>query len=286
MRKNEIWVVTGASGGIGRVLVRQLLAKGCSVAALTRKPAVVAEQQGAQEKLLVVETNICEESSVQAALAAVVERFGRYDVVVNTAGYALRGAIEEITDEEARAAFNVNLFGMLNVCRNFVPGLREQGGGFVINFAGIESVVATPYSAVYNATKFATDALTDALNKEAGQFGIAAICVKTGPMRTEYISHKQDAALKLDAYDDVRAAAAEAEAALEGNETVDPEKLAALLIRLTEEENPPKNLYLAKKSVDTIREKWSFLENEFETWKWATVWVDFPKEECYYGKRS
>ena len=286
MRKNEIWVVTGASGGIGRVLVSQLLAKGFSVAALTRKPAVVAEQQGAQEKLLVVETNICEESSVQAALAAVVERFGRYDVVVNTAGYALRGAIEEITDEEARAAFNVNLFGMLNVCRNFVPGLREQGGGFVINFAGIESVVATPYNAVYNATKFATDALTDALNKEAGQFGIAAICVKTGPMRTEYISHKQEAALKLDAYDDVRAAAAEAEAALEGNETVDPEKLAALLIRLTEEENPPKNLYLAKKSVETIREKWSFLENEFETWKWATVWVDFPKEECYYGKRS
>ena len=284
--ENKTWVVTGASGGIGAVLVKQLLAGGYRVAALSRTPEKVVEQQGDHAELLTVQVDIRSEESVQKAREKILERYGRVDVVVNTAGYGLWGAIEEISDAEAREIFEVNLFGMLNVCRNFVPDLREQGGGMVINFACMESVIATANHAITNATRFAVDALTDALNKEAGQFGISAICVKSGPMRTEYAAHCRESAVKLEAYEDIRQAAEAAEAEIRGREKADPEKVAALLIRLSGEKEVPKNLYLTGESVEKIRGKWDFLENEFEEWKWATLCVDFPKEECYHGKRS
>lgn len=286
MRKNEIWVVTGASGGMGSVLVDKLLASGRKVAAFTRTPEKVERRHPGAENLVAIQVDICSEESVRAGHEAVLARFGRYDVLVNTAGYALDGALEEISDAEAREAFNVNLFGMLNVCRIFVPGLREQGEGCVINFGSIDSIVATPNHAVYSATKFAADALTDALNKEAGQFGIAAICVKSGPMQTDFISHKIHAKKELAAYASVRRAAQEQDAAIAGREKADPEKVADLLIRLSGEAAPPKNLYLTRESVETARRKWTFVENEFEEWKWATLCVDYPREECYHGKRG
>ena len=164
--------------------------------------------------------------------------------------------------------------------------LREQGGGCIINFACMDSVIATGYNAVYHATKYAMDALTDALNKEAGQFGIRAICVKNGPMRTDYLDNKQYAAEQLEVYQQARQENRAREARYGAAAAADPGKVAELLIRLSGEEEAPKDLYLTQESVKAIREKWDALEQEFETWKWATLCVDFPKEECYFGKRN
>lgn len=286
MKKNDIWVVTGASGGIGAVLVRQLLAAGHKVAALTRTPEkVLAENAGAAD-LLSVETDVCCEQSVIAAHDQVMERFGRVDVVVNTAGYGLSGAIEEVSDKEARDLFDVNYFGVANVCRNFIPDLRQQGGGYVFNFVGIESVVTTPYQALYHASKFAADALTESLSKEAAQFDIAAVSIKCGAMRTKYLANKKTAENQLDAYAPLRAKAAADDEARCGHEIADPEKVAAFVIGLSEKAELPRSIYLTNSSVEMIRDEWTEMEKEFETWKWATLCVDFPKEECYHGKRS
>lgn len=286
MKENKNWVVTGASGGIGAVLVEKLLEKGFCVAALSRTPEKIEARHGAQERLRAIGVDVRSEESVLKAREEAKAFLGRVDVVVNTAGYGLGGAIEEVSDQEARAVFDVNVFGALNVCRHFVTDLREQGGGCVINFACMDSVIATEYNAVYHATKYAMDALTDALNKEAGQFGIRAICVKNGPMRTGYLDNKQYATAQLEVYQQARRENQANEARYGAAAAADPKKVAELLIRLSGEEEVPKDLYLTRESVQAIREKWDALEQEFETWKWATLCVDFPKEECYYGKRS
>ena len=286
MRKNTNWVVTGASGGIGAALVGKLLERGYFVAAMSRTPEKVWERFAAQDRLLAIPVDVCSEESVLKAREEAKAFLGCADVVVNTAGYGLSGAIEEVSDTEARAVFDVNVFGALNVCRHFVTDLREQGGGCIINFACMDSVIATPYNAVYHATRYAMDALTDALNKEAGQFGIAAICVKNGPMKTDYLSHKKYAVHQIDAYKELREENRRRETVYCGDDASDPEKVAELLIRLSGQEECPKDLYLTSKCVEAIREKWDTLEQEFETWKWATLCVDFPKEECYHGKRN
>lgn len=286
MKQNRIWAVTGACGGFGGALVETLLKQGFCVAAMTRTPETLLERYKENENLLVIRVDITHEEQVLSARAKILERFGRVDVVVNAAGYGLDGAIEEVSDAEARSLFNVNLFGMLNICRTFVPDLREQGGGYIINYAGEESIAATAYHAVSHAAQFAIDALTDALNKEAGQFGISAICLKCGPMRTEYLSHKQNAALSLNVYGAIREESSVKDTSLHGKEPVCPQKTAELLIRLTGEEDPPKDLYLSQKSILMARRSWDELEAEFEKWKWATLCVDFPKEDCYYGKRG
>lgn len=286
MKKNDIWVVTGASGGIGAVLVRQLLAAGHQVAALTRTPEKVLTANTGAAGLLAVETDIRCEQSVVAAHDKVMEHFGHVDVVVNTAGYGLGGAIEEVSDKEARDLFDVNYFGIANVCRNFIPDLRQQGGGYVFNFVGIESVVTTPYNALYHASKFAADALTESLSKEAAQFDIAAVSIKCGAMRTEYLANKRMAENHLEAYAPLRAEAVAADTVQHGHEIADPEKVAAFVIGLSEKAELPRSVYLTKGSVEMIRDEWTEMEEEFETWKWATLCVDFPKEECYHGKRS
>ena len=286
MKQNKIWVVTGACGGFGTALVETLLERGFCVAGMTRTPETLLSRHAGAEDLLAVRTDVTSEASVLAAREEILKRFGRVDVVVNAAGYGLDGAIEEVSDAEARALFDVDLFGMRYVCRAFVPDLREQGGGYVINYAEEEAIAATACHAVSHAAQFAIDALTDALNKEAGQFGISAVCLKCGPMRTDYLSHKHGAALSLDAYDAIREERAAKNAALRGKEPVSPKKTAELLIRLTGEEEAPKDLYLTRESVRMAREAWDGLEAEFEKWKWATLCVDFPKEECYYGKRG
>ncbi len=286
MRKNKTWVVTGASGGFASVLIPRLLEKGHNVAAISRNPGKVKECPDAPGALFVVEGAVENEDSIIAAKEKILERFGSVDVVINTAGYGLTGAIEEITDREARDIFNVNCFGLVNVFRNFIGYFRERGEGLLINMACIDSIRSETYNAVYHASRYAADAVNEALNKEVRPFGVAAICVKCGYMRTDYIAHKQHAAKELEAYDDIRKQALAADEAMRGNEPADPEKVADLLISLSAQDDVPFSLYLTDEAVDAGRAKMKAIEDEYKEWRWASDGVDFPVSESYHGERS
>lgn len=284
MRQNKIWVVTGANGGFGRTLVRRLLDEGYKAAAVCRNPGDAGFPEN--ENLITVRADIRDEASVKRAKEEILKAFGRIDVVVNCAGYGLWGAVEEVSDKEARDLFDVNLFGMLNVCRTFIPDLRIQEGGTFFNLSCVDSVSARPYASVYHAAQFATDAVINCMRVETGPFGVKVICVKNGPMRTGFASRKKTAACRLDEYSALREREMGAERGLIGKEPADPDKTAALLIELSGKEEVPGNLYLTRESVERAREKWEFIENEYTEWEWATKCVDFPREECYFGKRT
>src|SRR5690349_9029938 len=119
--KNKVWLVTGGSKGIGLSLARQLIARGAKVAVTSRARAAAEAALG--KEALVLEVDLADERSVEAAVRRTIEQFGRIDVVVNNAGYGQMGAVEEVSDAEARRNFDVNVFGVLNVLRATLPHL-------------------------------------------------------------------------------------------------------------------------------------------------------------------
>lgn len=182
------WLITGASRGFGLELARHALEQRDNVVATARRPGAVTEALGTSDRLLPVRLDVTDEAEVDSAIAAARERFGAIDVVVNNAGYALIGTIEEISDAEARAQFDTNVFGVLNVTRAVLPVLREQGAGRIVNVTSMSGYGADPAGGIYSATKFAVEGLTEALRKEVEMFGIGVMAVEPGAFRTDFLA--------------------------------------------------------------------------------------------------
>ena len=184
---SPVWLVTGASGGLGLALVRQLLAAGHRVAATTRNADKLAAAVGSSENLLALTMVLTDEANIKRGIAAITERFGRIDVTVNNAGYILVGAIEELSDAEIRANFDINVFGMMNVIRAVMPVYRAQKSGRFLNISSISGSVTDPGQAIYSASKAAVIMLTEAVDEEGRDFNVRATTVCPGGLRTSFL---------------------------------------------------------------------------------------------------
>lgn len=193
---NKVWYITGASRGLGLALVKELLQQGYKVAATSRnKQELIQAVENASNDFLPLQVNLLDENSVQASIAKTKDWFGNIDVVVNNAGYGLSGALEELSDTETRANFDVNVFGSLNVIRKVMPLLRAQQSGHIFNIASIGGFTgAFPGFGIYCATKFAVHGFTESLAEEAKPFGIYATVVSPGYFRTNFLT---DSSLSL-----------------------------------------------------------------------------------------
>jgi NAD(P)-dependent dehydrogenase (short-subunit alcohol dehydrogenase family) len=274
MEQKKVWFVTGASKGFGLAIVKQLLAQGASVAATTRNVNELTKAVGSNDHFLPLSVNLTSEESVADAIKATVDKFGHLDVVVNNAGYGLVGALEELTDEEGRANFNVNVFGLLNVVRKALPYMRQQGSGNIINISSIGGLVGTfPGFGIYCATKFAVNGLSEALYEEVKRFGIHVTVVSPGYFRTNFLASDSLITPKniINEYQEVRDSQQMHQEGLNGNQPGDPEKGAAAIIRLANEKNPPLHLFLGQDAYDRASEKLATLKREMEDWKALTV---------------
>jgi len=271
----KTWFITGASRGFGLELVRQLLRQGHRVAATSRDVAELRRAVGADAAaFLPLAVDLATEASVAAAVRAAVERFGRIDVVVNNAGYGQLGSLEELTDAEARANFEVNVFGTLNVVRQVMPQLRRQGGGHVINFSSIAGLVGGFAGwGIYCATKFAVEGLSEALAAEAAPLGVKVTIVEPGYFRTSFLSSGslRLAARPLDDYALVRESEAYHREHVLGSQPGDPEKGAAAIIRIAGEPTPPLHLLLGEDAYGLATGKLRQLSEEIEQWKEVTL---------------
>jgi NAD(P)-dependent dehydrogenase (short-subunit alcohol dehydrogenase family) len=189
MNNQKVWFVTGASKGLGLSLVKQLLNKGYNVAATSRNVADLEGAVGKSESFLPLAVNITDEQSVTDAISQTISLFGKIDVVVNNAGYGLVGGLEELSDAEARANFDVNVFGSLNVIRAAMPHLREQKSGHIFNISSIGGFTGNfPGFGIYCATKFAVQGFTESLAAEIKSFGVKATIVSPGYFRTNFLA--------------------------------------------------------------------------------------------------
>jgi len=277
--ERKVWYVTGASKGLGLSLVKQLLARGCKVAATSRSLTDLQRSVGAgHEDFLPLSVDLTNEVSVQQSLAAVIAKFGKIDVVVNNAGYGLVGSLEELSDKESRANFEVNVFGMLNVIRNTMPYLRKQFSGHIFNISSIGGFTGGfPGFGIYCATKFAVVGLSESLAAEARAFDIYVTVVLPGYFRTNFLSSGSLGIPEnqLPEYAEVRASQKAHQDAINGNQPGDPEKAVAAIIAVAETENPPITLFLGKDAYDTADKKILSIQNEMDVWEELAITTGF-----------
>ncbi len=185
MAGEQVILVTGCSSGIGRATAVEAAARGHRVFASARNPNDLAdlERPGRLESLRL---DVTDSVSTRAAVEAVETRAGRLDALVNNAGYAQYGAVEEITPEEWRAQFDVNLFGAIETTRAALPLIRRTGGGTVVMVSSVAGRLAIPFAAPYCASKHALEAVADALRVEVAPFGIRVVLVEPGPIETRF----------------------------------------------------------------------------------------------------
>lgn len=275
-----VWFVTGASNGIGFELVSQLLKQGYRVAATTRDVDRLRQRLGPAAEsanLLPLAVDLVSESSVGEAIQAALKRFGRIDVVVNNAAYTQFGSLEEVTDEEARDVFNINVFGTLNVIRQVMPQLRKQQSGHVINLSSISGISGTvPGMGIYGATKFAVEGLSEGLAAEATPFGIKVTIVEPGPYRTD--NYKAGSMRlsqnRLDEYVNSRQVEAYS-FQLAANSPGDPAKAATALIQIAKEANPPLHFVLGQLAYDLTNNKIKALQHDMAPWKELSFATEF-----------
>src|SRR5690606_29914138 len=173
MQTQKVWFVTGASKGLGLYLVKELLNQGYQVVATSRTRQALSDAVGDHRNFLPLEVNLTDDAAVAGAVSSAIDYFGRIDVLVNNAGYGQIGAIEELSDAEARRNFDVNVFGSLNAIRHIAPQLRQQQSGHIFNIASIGGFAGNfPAFGVYCATKFAVAGFTEALAEEMAPFGV------------------------------------------------------------------------------------------------------------------
>ncbi len=180
---SAVVVITGCSTGIGRELAKTLSEKGYTVVATARKIDSLKDLTVA----LKLEMDVASSLSIQEAAEAIKSRFGRVDILINNAGYAIRGAVEELVDEEVKKMFEVNVFGVIRTIRAFVPIMRDQNEGKIVNIGSIGGKISMPINGSYAATKFALEGLTDALRLEVRPFGIKTILIEPGNIRTNFV---------------------------------------------------------------------------------------------------
>ena len=271
MTTKKIWFVTGASKGLGLTLVRQLLAAGYAVAATSRNLAELTQAvSAAPDQFLPLHMDLSSEASVQQAIEATINTLGGLDVVVNNAGYGQLGGLEEITDQEARQNFEVNVFGLLNVLRYATPHLRQQHSGRVFNISSVGGYAGNfPGWGIYCGTKFAVAGLTESYAAEMKEFGVHATVVYPGYFRTDFLTGGSLGTPKtpIAAYQAVRDSQAQHEQQINGNQPGDPVKAAQVLIQVSEAENPPVHLFLGEDAYQLAHQKAAAVQQEMQQWQ-------------------
>jgi NAD(P)-dependent dehydrogenase (short-subunit alcohol dehydrogenase family) len=281
--KSKVWYVTGASQGLGLSLVKKLLAKGYRVAATSRKAAELQKAVGEDKKsFLPLEVSLTNEVSVKKSIADTVKHFGAIDVVVNNAGYGLAGALEELTDAEVRANFDINVFGALNVIRHALPHLRKQQSGHIINIASVAGFTGGfPGFGIYCATKFAMHGFTEGLAHEIKEFGLHAILVMPGYFRTNFLTSSSLSTPKneIAEYTAVRNIQNMHTDQYNGQQPGDPDKAAEVMIKVTDMQEPPIHVFLGEDAYQFAESKMDTVKKDMESvrkWATATAFVNEP----------
>ena len=278
METRKVWLVTGASKGLGLSLVKKLLNEGYKVAATSRTVDNLQKEVGVSVNFLPIEVDVTDEKSVSKAIAKALDTFGTIDVVVNNAGYGQLGTLEELSDKETRQNFDTNVFGLLNVMRNVMPHLRKKKSGHIINISSIAGFMgAFPGWGIYNATKFAVAGLTEAFAEEAASLGIKSTIVYPGYFKTNFL---QQGSLRLAQnpiaeYKEARDLEIMHETQIVGNQPGDPEKAALAFIKLAEGENQPLHFFMGSDSFGMANNKIEILQAALSSQEALSKSTDF-----------
>lgn len=250
MSKNKVWLITGASKGLGLTLAKKLLSNGYRVVATSRSVAALVNEIGSSSEIfLPLEMDVTNDQDVKSKVTKIVDHFGTLDVVVNNAGFAQIGTLEELSDIEVKNSYEVNVFGCLNVIRHTTPFLRRQKSGHIFNISSIGGYVGNfPGFGIYCSSKFAVAGFTEALAEEMKGFGVNVTLVYPGYFRTNFLSKGsvKTPTSSIGAYESARELEQAHLKQIDGNQPNDPERAAEVLIEISEQKTPSVHLFLGK----------------------------------------
>jgi NAD(P)-dependent dehydrogenase (short-subunit alcohol dehydrogenase family) len=270
------WLVTGCSTGIGRAIAEAALDAGHRVCVTARSVQAIEDFASYGNHALVVPLDVTEREQVVAAVDAVEDTWGGVDVLVNNAGYGYLSAVEEGDEEEVRRLFDTNYFGAVSMIKAVLPGMRAQASGHIINVSSMTGLVANPPNAYYSSTKFALEALTEALAKEVGPLGIKVTAVEPGGFRTDWAKRSmKEASTPIEDYVADVGARKELIKAFADHLPGDPAKLAQHVVMLTGLADPPLRLLLGSDVLQAVREKVAELSASIDEWEHVTLDVNY-----------
>lgn len=260
----KVWFITGSSKGFGRVWAEAALARGDRVAATARDTATLSDLVAKYgDKVATLKLDVTDKKAVDAAIAEAHRRFGRLDVVVNNAGYGQFGAIEEVSEEEARAQIETNVFGALWVTQAALPIMRKQGSGHIIQISSIGGVNAFPNIGLYHASKWALEGFSQSLSLEVAEFGIHVTIVEPAGFSTDWAGPSAKRATSMDVYEPSRAKMAERRAAAVPG---DPDATAAAMLAIVDAKEPPLRVFFGDVGLPMIRQEYASRIANWEKW--------------------
>jgi NAD(P)-dependent dehydrogenase (short-subunit alcohol dehydrogenase family) len=277
-KETRAWLITGCSTGIGREVARAVLHSGQRAAVTARRLEAVRDLEAEYPgQALALALDVTDTRQIADAVAATETAFGRIDVLVNNAGYGYMAALEEGEDAEVRKLFDTNFFGVVDLTKAVLPGMRARGGGHVINMSSMTGLVTNPPNTYYSCTKHALEALTEGLAKEVEPFGIRVTAIEPGAFRTDWATRSmQESATPIEAYADTVGARKEliklAGSMLPG----DPGRIADAVLMLADLEEPPLHLLLGEDVLQAFREKLAQWQTLLDEWESVTKDVNFP----------
>jgi NAD(P)-dependent dehydrogenase (short-subunit alcohol dehydrogenase family) len=276
--RTPVWFITGCSTGFGHDLAAAILARGWR-AVITARDATRLEDLAKPypATALALSLDVTNSGQIREAVAQAKAKFGTIDVLVNNAGYGYQSAIEEGEEQEIRAQFDANVFGLFAVTREILPVMREAKRGYIMNITSVAGYVGFPGSGYYAASKHAVEGFSDSLAVEVKPLGIHVTCVAPGPFRTDWAgrSLKQTKG-KIPAYADTAYARMKATAGKTGTQPGDPVRAAEAMIALAQAENPPRHIVLGAFGMDAVTKKLKSALEEIESWRDASLATDFP----------
>ena len=274
----KIWFITGASRGLGVEFAKAAMRAGDRVVATGRRVEAVTGALGPNtDQLLSVELDVTDGAQMQRAVDVAVSRFGTIDVLVNNAGYGHMGFFEEATDEDVRAQFETNVFGVFNMTRAVLPVMRAKRKGRIFNLSSAAGIRGTEFASLYCSSKFALEGFSEALAAELAPFGIFVTIVEPGPFRTDFLTREslRFGGIAVADYDERRARIRDTYETRSGKQPGDPVKLADAIVRLANEAQPPLRFVAGAFAVGIADKKLARVRDDLEAWRALSVATDY-----------
>lgn len=278
-QQSPVWFITGCSTGFGRELARLVLERGWKAVVTARKPEQLKDLvAGHEENALALELDVTKPEQIKKAVQAAEQKFGQIDVLVNNAGYGYLAAIEEGEDDQIRAMFETNFFGLVAMTNAVLPGMRERKSGHIVNISSIGGLVSFGATGFYHATKYAVEGMSESLALEVAPLGIKVIIVEPGPFRTDWSGRSLlESKTVIADYDSTAGERRRSSRNNSGKQVGDPVRGAQAMIDAVESANPPLHLVLGKPALGLAHKKLEALKKDLDAWEATTLGADFPE---------
>lgn len=278
-KETPVWFITGCSTGFGYELARLVLERGWRAVVTARNLAQLDNLVRAHgDRALPLKLDVTDRAANAAAVAHAEQRFGKIDVLVNNAGYGYLAAIEEGEDAQIRAQFETNVFGLIELTKCVLPGMRAKRHGHIVNFSSIGGLVSFAATGYYHATKYAVEGLSESLAIEGAPLGIKVTVVEPGPFRTDWAGRSIIESENVIAdYAETAGVRRTQTRDRSGSQAGDPVRGAEAVIAAVTAEHPPLHLILGASALQLAYAKLDRLRAEFDTWKDVTIGADFPQ---------